>query len=398
MMFEFFLAKRYIKAKKGVSLIAILGITVGVASVTIVLSLINGFHEELKKRILGATPHIVITRRNYEPMENFAEMRKVIEGFPGVVKTAPFIYAKTLIKSETASDGVVLRGIIPEEEKKITEIDKSIVSGKFDFSENGIILGIDLANLLKVRVGDKVSLVSPTHRVKTPLGELPITRDYKINGIFDCGMYDYNASFVYLSLQEMEEFLNIKGKVSGIEVKIKDIYKAKEIGERIREKLGFPFQSLDWMTLNKNLFTALRMEKVVTFIVLTLIILVACFNIIAILNLMVVRKTREIGILKAIGAKTIRITKIFVLFGLLLGVIGSTLGVILGLSVTLLLSRYQFIKLPGDVYFIKRLPTLLQPSDFIITFLLSLLIALLSTIYPARKAAKLIPTEALRYE
>lgn len=397
-MLELFLARRYIKAKRGVSLIAILGIMIGVASITIVLSVINGFHQELKKRILGATPHIVITRYHYEPIEDFSEMERKIKTIPDVLHTAPFIYAKTLIKSESASDGVVLRGIHPEAEKKITEIDKTIIAGSFDFSENGIVLGIDLANNLKVRVGDKLTLISPTNRIKTPLGELPVARDYKLNGIFDCGMYDYNASFVYLSLKDMQEFLNIGDKVSGIEVKVRDIYRAKAIGEKIKTNLGSGFQSLDWMTLNKNLFTALRLEKIVTFIVLTLIILVACFNIVAILTLMVIRKTKEIGILKAMGAKTSRITKTFIIFGFLLGSIGSTLGVILGLIISLLLSRYQFIKLPGDVYFIKRLPTLLQTSDFLITFFLSILIALLATVYPARKAAKLIPTEALRYE
>ncbi|MEO0117393.1 MAG: ABC transporter permease, partial [candidate division WOR-3 bacterium] len=249
-----------------------------------------------------------------------------------------------------------------------------------------------------VKVGDKLTLVSPTHRIKTPLGELPVAREYKVNGIFDCGMYDYNASFVYLSLDDMQEFLNLKDQVSGIEVKVGDIYKARSIGEKIKANLGSGFQSLDWITLNKNLFTALRLEKIVTFIVLTLIVLVAGFNIIAILTLMVIRKTKEIGILKAMGVKTSRITKTFILFGSLLGTIGSTLGVILGFIVSFLLSRYQFIRLPGDVYFIKRLPTLLQTSDFLITFCLSLAIAILATIYPARKAAKLIPTEALRYE
>ncbi len=397
-MLEFFLAKRYIKAKKGISLIAILGVMVGVASITVVLSVINGFHQELKKRILGATPHIVITKYGYEPIEDFHKLKEKIEKFPEIIHTAPFVYAKTLIQSAVASDGVVLRGIIPEEEKKITEIDRTIVSGKFDPSENGVILGIDLANLLRVRVGDKITLVSPTQRIKTPLGELSVTRDYTVQGIFDCGMYDYNASFVYLSLKEMQEFLNIGEKVSGIEIKVKDIYQAKDLGSRIRDELGLPYQSLDWMTANKNLFTALRLEKVVTFIVLALIILVACFNIIAILTLMVVRKTKEIGILKAMGAKTSRITKTFILFGLLLGVIGSGLGIIVGFIISSLLSRYQFIKLPGDVYFIKKLPTLIQPSDFIITASLAILITLLATIYPAVKAAKLVPTSALRYE
>ncbi|MEO0098216.1 MAG: ABC transporter permease [candidate division WOR-3 bacterium] len=397
-MLELFLARRYLKAKKGVSLIAILGIAVGVAAITVVLSVINGFHQELKKRILGATPHIVITRYRYEPMTNFSEIEEKIKTLPEVLHTAPFLYAKTLIKSNAASDGVVLRGILPEAERKITEIDKSIVSGHFDFSENGVVLGIELANNLGVKVGDKLTLVSPTHRIKTPLGELPVAREYKVNGIFDCGMYDYNASFVYLSLDDMQEFLNLKDQVSGIEVKVGDIYKARSIGEKIKANLGSGFQSLDWITLNKNLFTALRLEKIVTFIVLTLIVLVAGFNIIAILTLMVIRKTKEIGILKAMGVKTSRITKTFILFGSLLGTIGSTLGVILGFIVSFLLSRYQFIRLPGDVYFIKRLPTLLQTSDFLITFCLSLAIAILATIYPARKAAKLIPTEALRYE
>lgn len=402
-MFEFFIALRYLKSKSGKffsasATMAIAGILIGVAAIIIVLSVMNGFHQELKERILGLTPHIIVTKYSYEEIENYDSLIPIIKSHHGIVSVAPFIYTKTIIRKEHISDGIVVRGIMENSGTEIIDLKKTVIQGAFDLSENSIILGVDLARSIGAQVGDDIYIVAPFAGEPTPLGILPKLAIYTVKGIFDAGMYDYNSSFAYVGLKTLQSFLGMHNAVSGFEIKVKDINKAGTIAKALRDKLGYPFRTSDWMSMNRNIFTALRLEKIVTFIVLVLIVLVAAFGIIGILVMMVMRKTKEIGILTAMGTKRKSIIKIFILTGFMIGVIGTILGTILGSFSSLLLDKYRIINLPGDVYFIKNLPVQIELNDILLVICVTLIVSLLATIYPAYKAAKLTPVEAIRNE
>jgi lipoprotein-releasing system permease protein len=406
MRFELFVARRYLRGRSGnrfsgVAAIATGGVFVGVAAIVIVLSVINGFHGELRDRILGATPHVMVIKYSYAPMDYAGPddtLLARLERTPGVTSVAPFIYGKTLIRSESGVEGIVIRGVDPEREGDITDIAGTVVEGRFSFDSAGVVLGVDLARVLGVGVGDRVNLVAPYGGTSTPLGFVPRTRYFRVNGIFDAGMYEYNATFLYVALGPLQQFLGMQGTITGYELRVRDVYAASRIARGITSDLGFPFRATDWVAQNRNLFAALRLEKVVTFIVLVLIVLVAAFNIIGMLTMIVLRKTREIGILKTIGARPADVTRIFVLAGLLMGGIGTALGAGFGALASVLLNRYNFVSLPGDVYFIQKLPVQMQAMDFIVVCAAALAITLAATIYPALHAAKMDPVEAIRHE
>lgn len=399
MNLELFIARHYLRAKRGrffsfTSATAIGGIFVGVSALLITLSIMNGFQNELRRRILGGTPHIIVRRYFNEPMVEHDSVRTILETLPFVKAQAPFVMTKSLIRHRQNVDGVVIRGVRADLEQKITDVASSIVDGEFDL-DGGCVLGLELAHNLKARVGDTLIITSP---YPEPLGMLPRSRRLILKGIFDLGMYDYNAAIVYMDLKDVQLLFDMENAVSGIQVSVDDVYQAPQYAQRIEAAVGYPFRVLDWIESNHSIFAALRLEKVVTFIVLTLIILVAGFNIVGTLVNIVKKKTKEIGIMRSFGVTAPRIMRIFVYQGTIMGLIGTVLGIGFSVAACYILNRYQFVRMPGDVYFIETLPVEMAFKDFLAVALASVLTSFVATIYPALKAAHLVTVEALRNE
>lgn len=410
MPYELFIALRHLKAKRRngfisvVSFISLAGITVGVGALVIVLSVMNGFQTDLRNRILGTNAHLIILKYHNQPVTEYRQILPVIDSLPGVLASAPFIYTKTMVAVGGRVDGVVLRGVDPARESGVTDISRNIIAGDYDLkpypdSLPGIVLGIDLADRLMAHLGDTVTIASPLAARPTPLGLVPRARQFRLVGMFDAGMYEYNSTLAFIGLSEAQDFLGMLDAVTGIEVKVADIYQAQQVGREVVRRLGVDkYRCNDWMQLNWSLFSALKLEKTVMFLILVLIIMVAAFNIISSLIMTVIEKTREIGILKSMGATSRSIMKIFIYEGLMVGTAGTALGLGLGYLACRLLAKYQFIDLPADVYFINKLPVQMQAADFLFVALSALVISFLATIYPAGKASRLDPVQAIRYE
>lgn len=373
----------------------------------------TGFKEELRDKILGANSHIVIDDRTQEGIETVEPLVETVIKIPRVIAATPFIFKQVLLSSDNGVFGVILRGIDPAREAVVTKIGQNIVQGKLDYLTHpevgtpttnlplpGIIIGVELASRLESYLGDTINVISPVGLENVggvhAIGMTPKIRRFKVVGIFDSGMYEYDSALAYITIPEAQKFFNLASKVSGIEVKVTDISAAADIAHEIEGKLGFPYHARDWLKMNKSLFSALKLEKIVMFIILALIILVASFNIVSTLTMTVLEKGREIAILKAMGASRKSIMRIFMLEGLFIGSIGVILGLPLGLLICSLL--VQFYKLPTDVYYISHLPIKVLPFDLILVSVSALLIGFLATLYPSWQAAKLDPAEALRYE
>jgi lipoprotein-releasing system permease protein len=410
MNFELFVSLRYLLAKRRqafislITIISVAGVAVGVMALIVVLAVMNGFQQDLRDRILGVTSHAVIGHFQ----GNFSDYRQVVtevEQEDGVAAATPFVLTQVMMSSGRSVAGAILRGVDPETAGRVTRLEQNLQSGSLqtalalseDQSAPGIVLGVELAARLGVQKGDYVTLISPTGRL-TPVGRVPKSRLFRVTGLFKSGMYEYDNSLAYVHLSEAQKLLGIGETVTGVEVRVRDIYEAGSIAERLQKRLGYPFWVRDWMQMNHNLFSALKLEKVVMFIILTLIILVAAFNIVSSLIMMVMEKTKDIAILKAMGATTTHIRRIFVYEGLLIGVVGTTLGLMGGFVLCGLLKRYQFIELPRDVYYISTLPVRMEALDVILIACAAIAICFLATFYPSRQAAKLQPAEALRYE
>jgi lipoprotein-releasing system permease protein len=399
MLVEFFVARRYLRSrtKRFFSLsatIAIGGIFVGVSALLITLSIMNGFQNELRRRILGGTPHIIVRRFFNEPLEDYKDIMDKLEGLSFIRAKAPFILTKSLIRNKRNADGVVIRGVDAELEKKITEVNEHMVDGVFDL-DNGCVIGVELAHNLKAGVGDTLIVTSP---FTEQIGLLPRSKKLVLKGIFDLGVYDYNATIVYMNLKDVQMLFEIGDAVSAIELKVDDVYKTPAYSKIIEERIGYPFRVQDWIESNHSVFAALKLEKIVTFIVLTLIIIVAGFNIVGTLINIVKKKTKEIGILRSFGFTTNQIMRIFIYVGSIMGIIGTFLGIVFSFVACILLNKYQFVNLPGDVYFIQTLPVEMSLNDFVAVAIAAILVSFLATIYPAFRAARLITVEALRNE
>ena len=409
MRYELFISLRYLKAKRKqvfisiITLLSMAGVGLGVMALIIVLSVMSGFEEDLKKKILGTNAHLVVLQQG-AGMRDYPEILKKVEEAKGVVAATPFIFTQAMLTSENNVHGIVLRGIDPATAGKVINIENTLKKGSMaglqkDDAEAqpGIFIGKELAQTLGVMLDDSVVVVSPMGAL-APMGGGPPMKKFRVAGIFDSGMYEYDTSLAYISLKNAQKFLAMGDLVSGLEVKVDDIYAVKKIGDRIRKDLGFPFWTKDWMQMNRSLFAALKLERIVMFIILVLIVLVAAFGIVSTLIMVVMEKNKDIAILKSMGATARSIMRIFIFEGLIIGCVGTLIGLGGGYVVCTLLAKYQFITLPSDVYYISRLPVKMNILDFVLVAVSALGISFLATLYPSWQASRLDPAEALRYE
>jgi lipoprotein-releasing system permease protein len=417
MKYEWFIGLRYLKAKRKqtfisiITIISIAGVTVGVMALIVVLAVMSGFEKTLKEKILGTQAHLVLLKASQEGMDHYEEVAMRVQEVKGVVSAAPFIFNQVMLSSESNVSGVVIKGIDPDRVGNVTELAHNMKAGRLqDLKEGGdrdltgIILGVELAKHLGVSLNDIIQVISPLGTV-TPMGMMPKMKRFRIVGIFYSGMYEYDNTMAYISLESAQKFFVMGARVTGIEIKTNDLYQVKKIGKEIRQKMGFPFWTKDWMEMNRNLFSALKLEKIAMFIILVLIVLVAAFNIISTLIMVVMEKNKDIAVLKSMGAPSMGILKIFIIEGGVIGVVGTIFGTILGLGAAFNLEKitgfvenlFGFKILSSDVYYIDKLPSQVNPLDIGLIVLTAILISLLATLYPSWRASKLDPAEALRY-
>jgi lipoprotein-releasing system permease protein len=411
MSFEYFIGFRYLRAKQKqafvslITILSIVGVTVGVMALIVVIAVMNGFDADLKARILGGQSHIVLMRHG----SVFKQYRRVIEEVvktKGVEAATPYIITQGMLRSKSGAVGAVVRGIDPQTAgqvmKTLEQVALTDVSAKPDSEKSipevpGIILGKELARNLGVIEGEMIHLMSPRGML-SPIGHIPAMKQFKVTGFFQSGMYEYDQTFAFIHLKDAQRMLRMADSVTGIDIRVSNIYRARDIAERLIAKLGFPYWARDWMQMNKNLFRALKLERYVMAIILILIVLVAAFNIASSLIMLVMGKTRDIAILKAMGATTKSIRKIFVFSGMVIGSIGTVLGLGLGLVLCTVLDRYDIYELTGDIYyFTTTLPVKIEIFWVIGIVSAAMVICFLATLYPARQAAKLDPVEAIRY-
>lgn len=385
-----------------ISLISVAGIAVGVTALIVVLAVYTGFTTSLRDQILGVNSHIIVQKFS-GPMDDYRLVRDRILSVDNVVGATPYLYSQTLLSGNGGGSGIVLRGMDPETAEHVVGLSSQMLEGSIhDLVTTGndpvpnVIIGKNLAAQMQVGVGDRLRLVSPSGPL-TPMGVIPKIKTCEVSGIFETGMYEYDSSLAYMSLQAVQNFLGLDDVVHGIEVKVKSraLDRADQVAGAITEKLGNGYIAKDWMMMNRNLFAAFKLEKIGMFIAMTLIILVAALNIISALVMVVMEKSKDIAILKSMGATSVSIMKIFFLQGLLIAIGGTLLGLGGGLGLCELLSRYQFIELPTNVYPMTTLPIKVLPLDVAIIVASSVAITLLATLYPSWKASKVQPAEVL---
>ena len=444
MSFELFISLRHLKAKRAqkfISLntwISIGGVALGVMALIVVIAVMSGFGKDLRDKILGTNSHIVVTNITRSGMDNFESVITKVMQSEGIKAAAPFILNQVMLTFGSKSSGVVVRGVDPEREAMVSDLEKNMIQGeigilkrrkktKVGYGYDNIIIGKELSQKLGVQVGDAISMVSPASRL-TPMGLIPKIKLFKVVGLFESGMFEYDSSLAFISVQSAQRFFAMKGKVSGIEIRVEDIDRADQIAELLQENLGlpvseslqgqdkiakllqenlgFPYYVRDWMRMNKNLFSALRLEKIVMFIILILIILVAAFNIVSTLFMVVMEKTKEIAILKSMGASRASIMKIFSFQGLIIGLLGTLIGCVGGFTIVPNLNEivgfieniFGISAFPSDVYYLDKLPSEIQYMDSLLIVVFSIAICFVASLYPAWRASRIDPVDGLRYE
>ena len=387
-----------------ITLLATAGIAVGVMALIVVIAVMTGFEAELQHRILGIESHVLVMRYG-EPVTEIDTTVQAIETMEGVWSATPFIYTQVMLRTPGGITGAVLKALDPSrpgppvlvnQTDSIAQTLKNAATEESAGRAPGLIVGRVTAEKLDVGVGDPIYLISPLGK-GSAANRMPTIMRFAVAGIFETGMNEYDGAMVFARLDVAQRLLQMPAQASGVEVRVEDIYQARQIAEALVDRLGFPFWARDWMQMNRNLFSMLRLQKTVMFIILTLIVLVAAFNIASALIMMVMEKTRDIAILKTMGATNRQIRRIFVFKGLAIGCLGTAVGGLLGFFLCAVLKRYPFIKLPGDVYFLTTLPVSLQVVDVLIIGLCAVGICFLATLYPAASASSLDPVDGIRY-
>lgn len=407
-MITWWIAFRYLKAKRKqrfislITWISILGIVVGVMALITVIAVMSGFDKSLTEKIVGISPHIIVEKEG--GIDNYTSVIKKMREKPAIKAVSPLVEGPVLITSQYATLAIVLRGINPKEEVNVSDIGKHIRPGELNFedSKDKIILGEELARRLGIEIGDKVIIVPSSGKVKGGADR----KTFRVGALFKCGMYEYDANLAYISLERAQELFFIGSNVHGLGVRVNDYYQANKIAEVLRELLGPSYGVRSWIEARSNLFTALRMEKTVMFVVVALIIVVATFNIASTLIMIVMEKTKDIAILKTIGASSGKVMAIFICIGSFLGMIGTGIGIVAGIrlansldSILNFLNKTFGIELfSPKIYYLDRLPVFINPRDVATITICALVLSVIATFYPAWQASRLNPVEALRYE
>ncbi len=411
MSYEFFIATRYLKSKRKtgfislITYISILGVIIGVAALIIVLSVMNGFESEVRTRFIGVSAHVQVSTIHDQGLGDAADMIQQLLKVPHVHAASPYIENKALIMSREASTGLLIRGIEAESAVKVNDIGKSINFGKLELGliEHdgerplpGIVLGYNLADRLMVTLGDVVTVASFTgirHVLQTPH-----MVQFRVAGYFETGLYEFDDNLAYISVESAQRLFQMGTKVTGIELRLDHYQNAHAVAKEINVRFPPPYRTQTWFDKNQNLFAWMEIEKWAAFLVLSLIIMVAAFNIASTLIMVTMEKTKEIGILKSMGATSGSIRRIFTFEGLVVGAVGTILGCAIGYAVCWAQVTYRFFALPSDIYIINWLPVIMKWSDFVLISLAAIGISFIASVYPAHKAAKLDAVLAIRYE
>jgi lipoprotein-releasing system permease protein len=406
MPLEMLIAARYLKAKRRegfislITLLSIAGVTVGVMALVIVIAVMSGAETEFRRRILGVEPHVLVMNSSGKAydVDKTVDIAREISGVKGV---SPIVFAQTMIRTAHSLSGAVVRGVDPSSGISLVkgfspaELEKDLGPDLDNSRLPGIVLGKELAKNLASMVGDRIVLMSPGGMI-SPVGHVPSLKRFRVTGIFESGMYEYDSSLAYVHLREAQKLMGMKGRVSALGVWVDDVFSADTVKAELLKTLDYPFYARDWMEINKSLFSALKLEKTAMFVILTLIVLVAAFNIASALIMMVMEKTRDIAVFKAMGATDAMVRNIFVAQGMIIGLLGTLLGTVAGVGVCLLLQRYKFIDLP-PAYPFSTIPVQLETMDVVFIVVSAIVICFVSTLYPSYKASKMDPVEALRY-
>lgn len=416
MRYEFFVGLRYLRSRRSekfislITLISVIGVMIAVMTLNVVIAVFTGFEGLVRDQLLGFNAHALVTRPGGY-LTGYENLVQEVEKVEDVIAAAPTLYGQVILTSRNRVSGVLVRGINAKDTQEVVDLQKFMRQGQLSDLERtmkvsvdgrmlnlpGLIIGESLAGQLGLLAGDSVQVVSPVGS-PTAVGIIPRIRRFGVVGLYNSGRRDYDSTLVFMNLRDAQQFFDLGDVATNIQIKVTDVDGAGRVAARIQERLGFPYMVEDWSQLFPKLFSALRLEKTVYFLVLLLMVLIAAFNIVSTLIMVVMEKRRDIAVLRSMGASERSVRLIFLIKGWIIGAVGTSLGVLFGLVVSLLIQRYQFIEIPKEVFGTSTVPVTISAIYFIVVALVSFLICVVASIYPARQAAKLDPVEVIRYE